>query len=90
MNAEYTVVLEEWEERGLVLPGWTVECDAGDGTYRLGFTVAGGERRYSFTEAEFGQYLLGAVDVAPGAAGPMSLALAEEMRAEQAGGERWG
>lgn len=87
-RATLAAVLEHWDGVQAIEEGWTVEYDAGDGAYRATFTLRPNvfpgtkRRRYSFTEAEFCQYVLGVADLAPEKAGPAALRLAEESREE--------
>jgi hypothetical protein len=84
-------VMEDWERHGRVLPDWTVKYDVGDGCYRTTFTVCALVEdptyqhpgyRYSFTEAQLCQYVLGLVDLAPERAGEAARVLADESREE--------
>ncbi len=75
-------VLKEWERGGRVRPGWSVVWDGGDGAYRVNFRMLSraGDHRYSFTEAEFCQYVLGVADYSPDRAGKAALAVADGSR----------
>lgn len=85
-EAVVTACLADWQVRGLIR-GFRVGHDVGEGAYRVIMVTAGTpERHYSFTEAEFSQYVMGLADLAPQVAGARALALADRERHEQKSG----
>jgi hypothetical protein len=79
-------VLTDWGRRGIIQAGWSVAWDVGDGAYRTTMDVRswhGTVRRYSFTEVELCQYVIGLVDLAPLTAGHRAVALAAASREER-------
>lgn len=76
-------LLSAWERLGFVLGSYAVHYDVGEGCWRADFIVAntaGGQRVYSKTEAEMGEYVMGIADVAPDSVGRAARPLADLFR----------